>query len=119
MENITLGEISVFLAFIVALIGSLEFILSRLKKWFKMALNKEIEPIKEQIDNLKKENQGNELNNCTNYLVIAIEKAKNHGIMSDTEKKRFYEVLDIYVNKYKKNSYIHSEVEELKKKGIL
>jgi len=119
MENITLGQIGAFLAFIVGLIGSLEFILARFKKWFKGALNSELEPLKEQIDNLKKENQGNELNNCTNYLVIAIEKAKNHGTMSDTEKKRFYEVLDIYVNKYHKNSYIHSEVEELKAKSIL
>lgn len=119
MENITIGQISVFLAFIVGLIGSLEFILTRLKKWFKGALNSELKSIKEQIADLKNENQGNELNNCINYLVIAIEKAKNHGKMSDTEKKRFYEVLDIYVNKYHKNSYIHSEVEELKKHGII
>lgn len=119
MENITIGQIGAILTFIVAIIGSIEFILIRLKKWFKGALNSELEPIIEQLNNLKKENQGNELNNCTNYLVIAIEKAKNHGIMSDTEKKRFYEVLDIYVNKYHKNSYIHSEVEELKKQGII
>lgn len=112
MENVTIGQISAFLAFIAALIGSLEFILIRLKRWFKKALSGEIEPIKKDIHNT-------ELNSCMNYLVIAIEKAKNHGKMSDTEKKRFYEVLDIYVNKYHKNSYIHKEVEDLEKAGIL
>lgn len=108
MENITLGQISVFLAFIVGLISSLEFILARLKKWFKTAL----EPIKKEINNT-------ELNSCMNYLVIAIEKAKKDKFMSDAEKRRFYEVLDIYANKYHKNSYIHKEVEDLEHLGIL
>jgi len=108
MENITLGQIGVFLAFIVGLISSLEFILARLKKWFRTAL----EPIKQEINNT-------ELNSCMNYLVIAIEKAKKDKFMSDAEKRRFYEVLDIYANKYHKNSYIHKEVEDLEHLGIL
>lgn len=108
MENITLGQIGVFLAFIVGLISSLEFILARLKKWFRTAL----EPIKNEINNT-------ELNSCMNYLVIAIEKAKKDKFMSDAEKRRFYEVLDIYANKYHKNSYIHKEVEDLEHLGIL
>lgn len=112
MENITLGQIAIFLAFIVGLIGSLEFILARLKKWFKTALNSEIEPIKKEINNT-------ELNSCMNYLVIAIEKAKKDKFMSDAEKRRFYEVLDIYANKYHKNSYIHKEVEDLEHLGII
>ena len=112
MENITIGQIAIFLAFIVGLIGSLEFILIRLKRWFKSALNVEMKPIKEEIANT-------ELNSCMNYLVFAIEKAKKDNCMSEAEKRRFYEVLDVYENKYHKNSYIHNEVENLIKSGII
>ena len=112
MENITIGQIGGFLTFIVALIGSVEFLYYRIRKWFKMALNTELEPIKKDIQN-------NELQSCKNYLVVAIEKAKKEKYMSEAEKTRFYEVYDIYVNKYKQNSYIHNEVEDLKKQDIL
>lgn len=112
MENITIGQIGGFLTFIVALIGSVEFLYYRIKKWFKTALNEELEPIKKNI-------QSAELQSCKNYLVVAIEKAKKEKYMSDAEKKRFYEVYDTYVNKYHQNSYIHNEVEDLKKQDIL
>lgn len=112
MENITIGQIGGLLAFIATLIGSVEFLYYRIRKWFKSALNEELEPIKNDIQN-------NELQSCKNYLVVAIEKAKKEKYMSEAEKKRFYEVYDIYVNKYHKNSYIHNEVEDLKKENIL
>ena len=119
MGNITIGEIGSFLGVIAAFVGSVEFILIRLKKWFKTALNSEIEPVREEVAKVREENQNNELQSCMNYLVIAIEKAKKDKFMSNAEKRRFYEVLDIYVNKYHKNSYIHKEVEDLEKLGIL
>ena len=112
MTNITIGQIVKFLGGLTALIASIEFILFRLKKLFKKALNNELEPIKKEIQN-------NELQGCKNYLVVAIEKAKKEKYMSDAEKERFCEVYDIYVNKYKQNSYIHNEVENLKEKNIL
>ncbi len=112
MENITLGQIGGFLAFIVTLIGSAEFLYYRIKKWFTGALNDELKPIKDDI-------RSTELQGCKNYLVVAIEKAKKEKYMSEAEKTRFYEVYDTYVNKYKQNSYIHNEVEDLKKQDIL
>lgn len=112
MENITIGQIGGFLVFIVSLIGSVEFLYYRIKKWFTEALNTELEPIKDDI-------RSTELQGCKNYLVVAIEKAKKEKYMSEAEKTRFYEVYDIYVNKYHQNSYIHNEVEDLKKQDIL
>ena len=57
MENITIGQIGGFLAFIVALIGSVEFLYYRIRKWFKTALNEELGPIKKDI-------QSTELQSC-------------------------------------------------------
>ena len=112
MENITIGQIGAFLTFVAALIGSVEFLYFRIKKWFKGALSAELEPIKQEV-------RSNELQGCKNYLVVAIEKAKKEKYMSEAERKRFCEVYDIYVNKYHMNSYIHNEVEDLKKENIL
>lgn len=45
MENITLGEIATTIAFLVALIGGVEFLALRMRKW----LQKEIEPLKTEL----------------------------------------------------------------------
>lgn len=119
MENITLGDISQIIGFLVALIGGVEYLYHRIKKLLKKALSDELEPIKNEIKDVKKENQNNELQMCMNYLIVAIEKAKRDKQMSNTEKQRFYEVLDVYEKKYHKNSYIHSEVLDLEKANIL
>ena len=119
MESITIDDISKIIAFLVAFISGVEYLCHRIKSLLKRALNDEIKPIKNEIEELKKENENNELQICMNYLVIAIEKAKNHQHMSETEKQRFYEVLDTYTNRFHKNSYIHNEVVELEKAGIL
>ena len=119
MESITIEDISKIIGLLVAFIGGVEYLYHRIKMLLKNALNNEFEPIKNEIKELKKENQNNELQMCMNYLVIAIEKAKKDNYMSDSEKQRFYEVLDIYTNKYHRNSYIHSEVVDLEKSNIL
>lgn len=119
MGSITLDDISKAITFLVAFIGGVEYLYHRIKTTLKKALNDEFEPIEKEILEVKKENQNNELQMCMNYLVIAIEKAKKDKYMSDVEKQRFYEVLDVYTNKYHKNSYIHNEVLDLEKTNIL
>lgn len=119
MQSITIDDISKLLGFIVAFIGGVEYLYHRIKMLLKKALNDEFEPIKKEIKEVREENQNNELQMCMNYLIIAIEKAKKDKHMSDAEKQRFYEVLDVYTNKYHKNSYIHNEVVDLEKSNIL
>ena len=46
MENITIGQVATILAFLTALIGSIEYLCVRIKKWLKRALKDEIEPLK-------------------------------------------------------------------------
>lgn len=119
METVTIGDISLIIGFLVALIGGVEYLYRRIKNLLKKALNDEFEPIRNEIKEVREENLNNELQMCMNYLVIAIEKAKKDKYMSDAERQRFYEVLDVYTNKFHKNSYIHNEVIDLEKENII
>lgn len=56
-----------------------------------------------------------QLDNCKNYLVQLI-SASERRELSLAEKERFYENYDNYI-KLGGNSYIHNEVERLKKEG--
>ena len=56
-----------------------------------------------------------QLDNCKNYLVQLI-SASERRKLSLAEKERFYENYDNYI-KLGGNSYIHNEVERLKKEG--
>ena len=49
MENITLGQISTLIAFLVALIGGIEFLAMRMRKYIKLTMKDEIEPLKQEL----------------------------------------------------------------------
>lgn len=66
-------------------------------------------------EDLEKEINKVQLENCKNYLVQLI-SASERRELSLAEKERFYENYDNYI-RLGGNSYIHSEVERLKKEG--
>ena len=119
MENITIGEISAFLGFVASIIGSMEYLHLKTRKWLKQALHDEFEHVKKELKEVHAENQMLGLQGCTNFLVTTMAKAKENGALSSAEKKRLYTVYDVYKNKYHKNSYVHAEMEELKEQGII
>lgn len=59
-----------------------------------------------------------QLDNCKNYLVQAISKAESGAELSDVERERYFENYDTYT-KLGGNSYIHTETEKLKKEGLI
>lgn len=66
-------------------------------------------------EDLEKEINKVQLDNCKNYLVQLI-SASERRELSLAEKERFYENYDNYI-RLGGNSYIHSEVERLKKEN--
>lgn len=68
-------------------------------------------------EDLEKEINKVQLDNCKNYLVQLI-SASERRELSLAEKERFYENYDNYI-RLGGNSYIHSEVERLKKENKL
>ena len=106
MENITLGQISKILFFIVEFVGVIVTIIVAMKK----ILKKQFEPINEKIDKLDK-------NQCRNYLVDFLADVEQGISKDDTQIKRAYEVYDHYSIDLHCNSYIHDKWEKLKKEG--
>lgn len=106
MENITLGEISDILLFIVEFGGVIITIIVAMKKM----LNKQFKPITEKIDKLDK-------NQCRNYLVDFLADIEQGISKDETQKRRAHEVYDHYSIDLHGNSYIHDKWEHLKKEG--
>ena len=106
MENITLGQISHILLFIVEFVGVVMAVIVAMKK----VLNKQLSPLNKKIDKIDE-------NQCRNYLVDFLADVEKGIEKDDTQIKRAYEVYDHYSIDLHGNSYIHDKWEKLKKEG--
>lgn len=107
MENITLGQITVALAFLCGLIGSIAYLFNVLKK----QINKLFEPFKNEI---KEELCELDKSQCKNYLVRFLTDVENGKKVSAIEKERAYECFKRYTDRGG-NSYVHDWWERLMK----
>lgn len=107
MENITIGQISIWLAFAVALYTSVKFIV----KEVSTAVDKGLQPINEKIDDV-------DMNATKNFLVSALDDINRGESVEAVKKQRLYEQFEHY-QKLGGNSYITAEIERLKKEGKL
>lgn len=118
MENITLGQIALGVAFLVALISGIGALMKNMKDWI-------VNVMKEQIDEIKRENKalqeqiGNvDLNTCKNFLVARLSEIEKGNSLEGIESERFWEQYQHY-EKMGGNSYIKRKVEQLKSEGKL
>lgn len=100
MEQITLGDIATWAAFIVALGGSVAAIIKGVKK----VVEKLLLPLS--------------LDNAKNYLVPFLSKVERGEPCDEIELERFHEEYQFYVS-HGGNSYVKSRVEKLQKAGKL
>ena len=100
MEQITLGQIASWAAFVVALCGSAAAIIRGVKK----AVEKLLEPLS--------------LDNAKNYLVPFLSKVERGEPVDEIELERFHEEFTFYTD-HGGNSYIKSRVAKLQKEGKL
>lgn len=118
MENITLGQISVLISFLVAFIGGIGILLNYTKKALKSLFKEELEPIKEQVAKNNELISTVDLNSTQNYLTKCFNDLRTRQQISETNIQRIYEQMEHY-EKLGGNSYIHKEFEDLKKEGLL
>ena len=104
MENITLGEIAKFLAFVVGIIGSIVYLKNVLTK----TINNTLKPINKKIDDL-------EMSYIKTDLVNFMSQAEIDKI-SQEQNFNAHELYDRY-RKLGGNSYIHDKWEKLRKEG--
>lgn len=136
MEGITLGEVAVTLAFIVALLTGGKYLISSVKSGvskllrdeFK-ALDDKLKQLNDRIGELDKKIDGvdnkldEKINNvdmesCKNFLVLRISSIERGDAMSEVELERFWEQYDYY-RSHDGNSYIKHKVEQLERNGKL
>jgi len=112
MEEITLGQISNLMVWVIGFGGSTLAIITAIKK----AVASAFKPVNAKIDNV-------DMNATKNFLVRCIADMDRHEIDAVT-KMRFYEQYEHYSKPKSEgglggNSYIKDEVERLKKEGKL
>ena len=112
MDSITIGQIGLILAAIVAFVKGVEYLYSLAKKgatnWFKSLL----EPINNSINSLSKKIDDVDMNSCKNFLVRFLADVEQGNVIDEIEKERFYEQYKHYVD-LGGNSYIKDKVEKL------
>ena len=116
MENITLGQVAVALAFLVGLVGSILVILGYVKK----ISNKLLEPISNQLskmdsDHLEKIKQL-ELTSIRTDLVNFINDVEHDVQKSQIQRMNAHELYDRY-RQLGGNSYVHDHWEALVRAG--
>ena len=124
MENITLGQIAVALAFIVGLATAAAYIHKLVKGWISKSLREEFDGINAKFDGFKNEITDSvngikkqlhevDIESCKNYLVSFLTKVDRGDPIDEIERERFWEEYQHY-EKQGGNSYIHRKVEQLK-----
>ncbi len=129
MENITVGQIAVTIAFIVALLSGIAALKKSIKSGIEAALKDKFDSIeksqKEKFESLEKSQaeilkrlDSVDLENCKNYLVTFLSEAARGEQKDETEIQRFWEEYEHYVSKGG-NSYIKHKVDELKGRKLI
>lgn len=118
MENITIGQIALIIAFIVAFLKGIEYLYSLVSKGATKWLNSCLEPINDSINNLSDKIDDVDMNACKNFLVRFLSDVEQENIIDETEKERFYEQYEHYIGNGH-NGYIKDKVEKLRKLGKL
>lgn len=118
MENITLGQVSLALTFVIGLISGIGFLMQNTKKWINNAMKEQMSDIKAQIEDITDRLDQVDLESTKNYLVTYLSDIERGKVLDEIEKERFYEQYQHYLNKGG-NSYIKQKVDCIQKKGWL
>ena len=102
MQNITIGQTIDFVILIASLIGAVSVICVFVKK----IIEKQFQPIKEDMKSL-------DISQCKNFLVRFLADVENGNKLDEAEIERAYEVYDHYEKDLKQNSYIHRKWKKL------
>lgn len=119
MEGITLGEISNVLVFIAGILTAGGTIAGFMSKRFGKMMKEELKPLNDKMDDLSEQVNQVDVDNTKNYLQQTISAIKDGAVLDTAAKERFYENYDHYTNDLNLNSWVHSEVDALKKAGKL
>ena len=113
MEQITIGQIGLFLTFVAGIITAFGVIYKWLKKFLDKLFAAQLKDIDERIKAVEKRVEAVDQEACKNYLVTLLSDVERGKTLDEIEKERFYEEYEHYI-KHGGNSYIKSKVERMK-----
>ena len=116
MEQITIGQISIAIAFVGSLISGGIYLHQMVKKYLTKALGDELKAINDNIKELQRRVEAVDMEATKNYLVSFLSKAEKEVWIDELEVQRFYEQYQHY-DKLGGNSYIKRKTEQLKAEG--
>lgn len=119
MGEITLGQVSAGIAFIVALLTGVASINSKLKKWMQDSLKENFDGMEKKIDGLRSQINTVDLEQTKSFLVRYLADVEKGHPLDEIEKERFWEQYQHYKDDLDGNTYIRHKVEQLEKEGKL
>ena len=115
MGNITIGQTVDFTILVGSLIGAVSVILVAVNKVVDNQFKKRIEPITDEIKNIKKDIKKMDVGQCKNFLVRFLKDIEQGNEVDEVEISRASETYDHYKDDLGQNSYIHDKWERLMK----
>ena len=116
MENITIGEIAVAVAFLVTFIGGIGGLTKSLKGWIVKANKEQMDEISKGMKDLGDRIDAVDMQATKNFLVARLSEVEKGTPMDEIEAERFWEEFEHY-SKIGGNSYIKRKVDQLKTEG--
>ena len=119
IQDLTLEEISLAIIFIVGLIGGIKYLKDAIKESIQKFLEDQFEGVNNKLDELQSSITSLDTQSTKNFLVRYLADIEREDHIFDSERQRFWEEYDHYINDLGENSFIKEWVAKLKKQGKL
>lgn len=119
--GLTLEQAAAIVIFIGGLIGGIKYLKKELKDALKDMLKDQFKEVNTKLDNMQKRINKIDEQACKNFLIRYLADIERGDEIYDSEKQRFWEEYDHYVDpdEVDGNSYIKEWVAKLKEEGKL
>ena len=119
VQDLTLEEISVAVLFIVGLIGGINYLKKAIRDLLEKLLQDQFTKVNKKLDDMQTSIKTLDVQATKNFLVRYLADIERGNVIYDSEKQRFWEAYDHYINELKENSFIKEWVAKLKEEGKL
>lgn len=119
VQNLTLEQISIAILFIVGLIGGVNYLKKAIRDLLEKLLQDQFTKVNTKLDTMQTSIKTLDIQATKNFLVRYLADIERGNIIYDSEKQRFWEAYDHYINELKENSFIKEWVAKLKEEGKL
>ncbi len=119
IQDLTFGEISAGLLFIVAFIGGVKYLKKEFKDFFDKLLDSKFKTTNDKIDGIAKELRSLDVQTTRNFLVRYLADIERGQYIYESEREQFWKEYDHYIKELKENSFVEKWVERLEEQGKL